>query len=193
MLRVDPSGTLWLWLTTSSRVTSDDMHIMWHSFRKIALFLFPFFLSVQFCCNQSTSALAIKILFLQQYFSRPFPYIRISLLPFTTTTWLYFRAMLLFILLLLLNYLALNSGCFHADIHSKRAIHNHNNQGSLGDTLLVLRSQAHSFETWLILIWTVFCCSPILTLIPNVSVHCPSVLVTLSKAPTTSGAAHPCS
>ena len=84
---------------------------------------------------------------------------------------------LLLILLLLLNYLALNSGCFHADIHSKRAIHNHNNQGSLGDTLLVLRSQAHSLETWLILICTVFCCGPILTLIPSVSIHSPSVLV----------------
>ena len=147
MLHVNPSGTLQLRLTMSSWVTSDDMHIIWHSFRKIALFLFPFFLSVQFCCKQSTSAFAIKILFLQLYFPPPFPCIRISLLPFTTTTWLSFRATLLLILLLLFNYLALNSGCFHADIHSKRAIHNHNNQGSLAATRLVLRSQAHYFET----------------------------------------------
>lgn len=147
MLHVDPSGTFWLRLTMSLWVTSDGRHIMWHSFRKIALLLFPFFLSVQFCCKQSSSAFTIKILFLQLYFPPPFPCIRISLLPFTTTTWLSFRATLLLILLLLLNYLALNSGCFHAYIHSKRAIHNHNNQASLGDTLLVLRSQAHYFET----------------------------------------------
>lgn len=111
------------------------------------------------------------------YFPPPFPCIHISLLLFTTTTWLSFWATLLLILLLL-NYLALNSGSFYANIHSKRAIHNHNNQRSLEDT---------EAKYTLLKPGCFFCCSPILTLIPRVSIHCPSVLVTLSKAPTTSG------